>query len=68
MDSNFMTQSTIDRELIDPMEDTICSVVEFYLTSLLLALITPSTIKDISPSLKNHNAASVVTVLMAAEF
>ena len=68
MGNNFMTQSTIDRELIDPTEDMICSVVEFCLTSLLLALITPSTAKDISPSLKNHNVASVVTVLMAAEF
>lgn len=63
-----MTQSTIDRELIDPTEDMICSAVELYLTSLLLALITLLTTKDISPSLKNHNAASVVTVLMAAEF
>jgi hypothetical protein len=68
MDRNFMTQSTIDKELIDQTEDTICSAVEFYLTSLLHALITLSKTKDISLSPKNHNAASVVTVLTVAEF
>ena len=68
MDSNSMIQSTIDRELIDLMEDMTLFAGEFCPTSLPPALTTLSTTKDILLSHKNHSAASVVIVPMAAEF
>lgn len=62
-----MTQSTIGKESIEPMEDTTLSVELFYPMFLLLAFTTQSTTKDGWFSPKSPNAVSAVIANTDAE-